>query len=188
MTGDKADLRRRLRAERRAFAAALPDPAAITAAMTERIIRRLAGRRIVAAYVAVAGEPDAMPILAAAAREGRATALPRIMAAEDTLVFHRWAPGDPLEMGRFGLLQPRADAPPVDPDLIVTPLVAFDRRLMRMGQGAGFYDRAFARLPRARRYGLAWSIQQVDELPVDPWDVPLHGLATEQAWIEADTI
>ena len=87
--------------------------------------------------------------------------------------------------GAFGLLQPRSDAEEVSPDLILAPLVGFDRALRRIGQGAGFYDRAFARLPDARRIGLAWSVQEVDALPTDPWDVPLHAVATEREWIGA---
>jgi 5-formyltetrahydrofolate cyclo-ligase len=58
--------------------------------------------------------------------------------------------------------------------------------MRRLGQGAGFYDRAFARLPAARRIGLAWSAQEADALPADPWDVPLHAVATEKEWIEPD--
>ena len=85
--------------------------------------------------------------------------------------------------GPFGLLQPPGDAEEVVPDLILTPLVAFDRTLARLGQGAGHYDRAFARFPNARRIGVAFSVQQVDRLPTDPWDMPLHAIITEREWI-----
>lgn len=188
MTVDKSALRQRLRYERRAFAAALADPAAAGAAIAGHLLPRLGGSRVVAGFVAVAGEPDALLVLATALKEGRDAVLPRIRDDGETLGFHRWRPGDPLEAGRFGLLQPRADAALIDPDLIITPLVAFDRRLMRLGQGGGFYDRAFARLPAARRYGLAWSIQEVESVPADPWDMPLHGIATETAWIDTETL
>jgi 5-formyltetrahydrofolate cyclo-ligase len=71
----------------------------------------------------------------------------------------------------------------VAPDLILTPLVAFDRSLARLGQGAGHYDRAFARYPLARRIGVAFSVQEVERLPTDAWDVPLHAIVTEREWI-----
>ena len=58
--------------------------------------------------------------------------------------------------------------------------------MRRLGQGAGFYDRAFARLPAALRIGLAWSVQEVDILPADPWDAPLHAVVTEKEWIEPE--
>jgi 5-formyltetrahydrofolate cyclo-ligase len=72
----------------------------------------------------------------------------------------------------------------VRPDIILTPLLGFDHLLHRLGQGAGHYDRAFAALPGARRIGVAWSVQHVDPLPTDPWDVPLHAVITEQGWFE----
>ena len=59
------------------------------------------------------------------------------------------------------------------PDVIVAPLIAFDRAMNRLGQGGGYYDRAFARFPDALRIGLAWSAQELDDVPADPWDLPL---------------
>ena len=88
-----------------------------------------------------------------------------------------------LAAGPFGLRQPAHDAATLAPDLVLAPLVAFDRRLHRIGQGAGHYDRAFAAWPEAVRIGVAWSVQEVPEFPPDAWDVPLHAIATEQEWI-----
>ena len=69
------------------------------------------------------------------------------------------------------------------PDIILTPMLAFDGRLNRLGQGAGYYDRVFARYPDAWRVGIAWSMQQVSALTAESWDVPLHAVATERGWI-----
>ena len=66
--------------------------------------------------------------------------------------------------------------------MILTPLLAFDAALNRLGQGAGHYDRAFAANAGAWRIGVAWSVQRVETLPADPWDVPLHNIITEQGW------
>ena len=85
--------------------------------------------------------------------------------------------------GPFGLRQPVARDKGVAPDIILTPLVAFDRRGNRVGQGAGHYDRAFAAYPRAWRIGIAWSVQEIAACPADAWDVPLHAIATEKEWI-----
>ena len=69
------------------------------------------------------------------------------------------------------------------PDVILLPLIGFDRALNRLGQGAGYYDRACAALPDARRIGLAWNVQEWPALPADPWDVPLDAVATQREWI-----
>lgn len=175
-------LRREMRARRLAFFTGL-DPAALAAAnaaVAGRVIPHLAGARLVAGYIAMGGEVDPATILAAAP----ATALPLVGSRDAPMQFRLWSPGDPLFPGPLGLLQPSPDALPAEPDLILTPLVAFDRALGRLGQGASYYDRAFALLPVARRIGLAWSVQQADApLPADPWDVRLHAVATEREWI-----
>ena len=88
-----------------------------------------------------------------------------------------------LVAGPHGLSQPAVDAIELRPDIILTPLVAFDARLNRLGQGAGYYDRAFERFPDAWRIGVAWSVQQVADVPTEPWDKPLHAVVTEQGWI-----
>jgi 5-formyltetrahydrofolate cyclo-ligase len=97
--------------------------------------------------------------------------------------FLAWSPDRPLIPGAYGLHQPEGASDEIAPTLIITPLVGFDRHGGRIGQGAGYYDRAFARLPGAVRIGLAWSVQEMPQLPLDPWDVPLHAVATEQEWI-----
>lgn len=184
---DKIELRRVLRARRRAFVAeAGPQRLAM---MHRDLVLRLAphleGARIVAAYVAIGGEIDPLDILLHAAGMGIRAALPHVESRAQPMSFRYWLPGDELVSGPMGLTQPAAGAPRCEPDLILTPLLGFDRALGRIGQGAGFYDRAFVAHPAARRIGLAWSVQEVDALPLDPWDVPLHGLATEQEWIAA---
>jgi 5-formyltetrahydrofolate cyclo-ligase len=102
----------------------------------------------------------------------------------DTMAFAAWGRDDPLVIGPYGIRQPAPEAPRVAPDLILAPLVGFDRAMNRLGQGGGHYDRAFAAHPDAFRLGLAWSAQEVEALPVDSWDVPLHAVVTEKEWIE----
>ena len=97
--------------------------------------------------------------------------------------FLAWQTEAALEAGPFGLSQPAADAAELRPDIILTPMLAFDDKFDRLGQGAGYYDGAFARFPDAWRVGVAWSVQRVADLPVDPWDVKLHAIVTEQGWI-----
>lgn len=185
----KRELRQALRERRRALLADAGWNAgrdALELDIAQRIVAHLGGARTIAGYCPDGGEVDPLPALRAAHDRGLVTALSHVSDRESPMRFLRWSPGDPLIPGLFGLLQPDADAPEIAPDLVLAPLVGFDRAMRRLGQGAGFYDRAFARLPAARRIGLAWSMQETDALPADPWDVPLHAVVTEKEWIEPE--
>ncbi len=185
VTTDKPHLRAMLRAQRHAFVEALGEARhAQEQALADRVIARLDGCRAVSGYLAMGTEMTCMAVLDAAHARGIAIALPCIEVTPAHLVFRHWLPGDPLMEGPLRIRQPLPSAPPLDPDLILTPLIGFDRALGRIGQGKGYYDRAFVAHPHARRIGIAWSVQEVDAIPMDPWDVPLHGIATEREWIE----
>jgi 5-formyltetrahydrofolate cyclo-ligase len=144
---------------------------------------RLAPGLAVASYFPIGSEADPSPLVQAAIEAGCALALPHVVDRSKPLRFLTWLPGDPLVPGPFGLCQPVATALEIDPAIILTPLVGFDRRGNRLGQGAGYYDRAFARHPGGWRIGVALAVQEVDSIPTEAWDVPLHAIATEQEWI-----
>lgn len=137
----------------------------------------------IAGYRPLGSEADPGQLLAFAASQGKAIALPFVERPSMPMRFLAWQPGDALVKGPFGLEQPDRAAAEVTPDLFLAPLLGFDRRLQRLGQGAGFYDRAFARYPDAVRVGIAWSVQEVAMVQDDPWDVPLHAVLTEKEWI-----
>jgi 5-formyltetrahydrofolate cyclo-ligase len=181
-TSPKAMLRQELKQRRQAFVLNV-DSAESAKAMAGLAARHLAGSKIVSAYFAINGEIDPLPLVRQLARHGVMIALPHVTGTRDALRFLAWEPGSRLEDGPFGLRQPPAEARAVEPDVILAPLLGFDGALNRIGYGAGHYDRAFARFPHARRIGLAWSVQACESIPVDPWDVPLHAVATEQDWI-----
>lgn len=174
---DKRSLRATARAARDAFA-----PTG-TILVDSHFLAMLGSDVIVASYVPIGSEADPSPLARAAVAAGCAIVLPHVVDRATPLRFLAWDTEAALVAGAFGLLQPAADGEERAPDLILTPLVAFDTALNRIGQGAGYYDRAFARLPNAHRIGVAWSVQQVAHIPADPWDVPLHAIATEQEWI-----
>ena len=152
----------------------LPPPA-----FTERLRPGL----VVASYIAVGGEVDPALFVAAALAAQCRVVLPHVVDRATPLRFLTWAGDAALVTGPFGLRQPAADLPELAPAIILTPLVGFDRRGNRLGQGAAHYDRAFAAYPDAWRVGLAWSVQEVDALQPDPWDMPLHAIATDKEWI-----
>lgn len=172
---DKTILRREARARRNAFGAALlPVPAQFSAMLVRS--------GTLASYVATGGEADPAPLVRVAAAAGWRIALPHVVDRETPLRFLAWDEELMLQEGPFGLRQPDSAAPALTPDIILTPLVAFDAALNRLGQGAGHYDRAFAEFPDSFRIGIAYSVQQCARIPADPWDVPLDAIITEQGW------
>jgi 5-formyltetrahydrofolate cyclo-ligase len=179
MSPDKASLRTRLRAGRDRFAAGHPPAIEPPAAFLARLERGLT----VASYVPMGGEADPSPLARAAVERGCAIALPHVTIRSEPMRFLAWDTEAALIAGPFGLSQPHQDAAALEPDIILTPLLGFDSVLNRLGQGAGYYDRAFARFPNAWRVGVAWSVQRVDALPAEAWDVPLHAVVTEREWI-----
>jgi 5-formyltetrahydrofolate cyclo-ligase len=175
---DKRALRARIRAERDAFFA--HHPAAI--APPPQFLALLKPGLTVTSYVPVGSEADPAPLARAAVAAGCSIALPHVTTRSDPMRFLAWDSEAALIAGPYGLHQPASEAAALAPDIILTPLLAFDGKLDRLGQGAGYYDRAFAQFPHAHRIGIAWSVQQVETLPVDAWDMPLHAVITERGW------
>lgn len=171
----KRELRAAMRAERKRLAGL--DPSAAMRAADHA--GDLPPGDLVAVYRAVGSELDAAPLAAALIAAGRELCLPVVVEADAAMIFRRWAPGEPLEPDLVGVAAPLPLAETVEPDLIVTPLLAFDARGWRLGQGGGHYDRTFAAVPGATRVGLAYAGQEVAGLEIEPHDVRLHGVLTE---------
>lgn len=143
--------------------------------------------RRIAAYLSVDGEPDLRPLLRRLHELGKVLALP-VVENGSRMSFFAHSPGRPLVVNRFGIEEPAPQAAWIRPlalDLVLTPLTAFDRQGNRLGMGGGFYDRRFGSLPSRLRpllVGVAHAVQEADELPSAPWDVPLDGVLTERGW------
>ena len=147
----------------------------------------LAPGQIVAGYSPIRSEFDPGPLMHALARHGVHLALPVVIARDQPLLFRSWSAGEPLARGQLGILEPPAEAPVVVPDILLVPLAAFDRAGHRIGYGAGHYDRTFDRLRAAKTIvavGLAFSVQEVVQVPALPHDVRLDYIATEHQTIE----
>lgn len=171
---DKMALRRELRARRLAFAG---DAGAI-----DRLLAPLLAREgPIAGYMAHRGEPDVLPFLMRAFHLGHVVALPR--PGSETLDFIRWHPDIVMQAGLAGIAEP-VGGEPIVPKIVLAPLVGFDRAGHRLGQGGGYYDRWFAAHRQAMRIGIAWSVQELEALAPEPWDMPLHAIVTEKEWIE----
>ena len=181
---DKTALRVRLRGLRRRLAADLPDAARAAAALLP--LERLPAFHIVSGYHALGSEMDPRPLIGRLVAAGAAPALPFAAHRDEPLQFRRWDPRQALEPDAFGIPSPPALAEAVIPDLVIAPLLGFDRRGGRLGQGAGHYDRTLANLRAARPVfvlGLAYSGQEVDEIPAEPHDQTLDAILTETEYI-----
>lgn len=178
-------MRARLTLEQRRFAAA-------------RVLANLVGTRAfgvsrrIACYLPADGEVDTRDVIERIQRMRKTVYLPVLSRLRaDRLWFAALGSETKLAPNRFGILEPRVPARELlraeELDLILLPLVAFDRDGNRLGRGAGYYDRSLAFL-RNRRFlrkprllGLAYDFQRVAKIGADPWDVALDGVVTDRA-------
>ena len=138
--------------------------------------------RVLAGYMPMRTEIDPLPAMAA--HQGP-VCVPVIPGPDMPLRFREWTPGCAMEAGAFGALIP-AEGAWLEPEVLIVPLLTFDRRGFRLGYGGGFYDRTLERL-RARgttlALGFAFAAQEVAEVPIEPTDQPLDAILTETGLI-----
>ncbi len=179
----KSDLRRSLRAARRAHVLTQPD--AIRGLLFHRppapIVTRIAPDAVVGLYHAGPFEAPAAGYARFFHEAGHTIALPHFAAPSAPMTFaHHSDPysQDDLEVGPFGILQPGAGAEALIPDVLFIPLVGFTADGQRLGQGGGHYDRWLAEHPGRLAIGLGWDVQLCDALPAEPHDIPLDAVIT----------
>lgn len=141
-----------------------------------------------AGYMPIRTEIDPLPAMARAAAHGR-VGVPVIEAPGQPLRFSTWTQDAALRDGPFGAQIPAVDDF-FDPEILIVPLVAFDRQGGRLGYGGGFYDRTLEQL-RARRptlaVGFAYDAQEAAALPLEPTDQPLDLVVTETRVLDPGT-
>lgn len=138
----------------------------------------------IAGVVPLPREPDLMPAWHELHRRGHVMVFPETTPAGEALLFRRWEPGISLLPGRFGTLYP--DGPETVPEIVFVPLLAWDRRLARIGYGGGYYDRTLAGLPGAVAIGYGFASQEVASVPTGPYDVPLDAMVTDRDVVTAE--
>jgi len=136
---------------------------------------------VVSGFWPIGEEIDIRPLLHALHDRGHRVALPVTPRRGEPLTFRAWQPGDVLVPERFGTMRPTGDV--LVPDMLLIPLLAFDAAGGRLGYGGGFYDRTLAGLPGRFRLGCAFAAQQLDAVPVGPYDMRLDAVATENGII-----
>ncbi len=175
---DKRELRARMRGARKRLAGENPEAAVRAAGHADD----LPGVVVHALYRPIGSELDPTPLAKRLAYEGYDLCLPVVVELNAPMIFRRWLLDQPLEPDLVGVPAPPPLAEVVTPELIVTPLLAFDAAGARLGQGGGYYDRTFAALPDAFRIGFAYAGQEVEPLPLEPHDIRLHGVLTESGY------
>ncbi len=113
--------------------------------------------------------------------------LPVVIKKNTPLIFRSYDVGDKLVSEAFGTSSPSADKPEVIPDIMIVPLLAFDKEKFRLGYGGGFYDRTIEKISTEKKIkndiltiGLAWDGQKIDKVPIGPFDKSLNFILTEK--------
>jgi 5-formyltetrahydrofolate cyclo-ligase len=190
-SGDLLDLKRRARtaanAQRLQAHKTLGERAGLMLAQHELPVIRKEAIASVSGFYPYQAEINVLPLLARLVSEGWRTALPIVMAKGAPLTFRAWAPGEPTGRGIWDIHIPLETADELQPDVLLVPMLAFDRRGYRLGYGGGFYDRTLAELRKLKpvvAIGVAYALQEMDEIPAAPYDEPLDWILTERGVIE----
>ena len=135
---------------------------------------------VVAAYWRIRDELDCQPILVRLMDSFQPVVLPVVLGPEEALEMRIWEQGAALYPSGFGTLAPAELAPQAEPDVVLMPLLGFDRMGTRLGYGGGYYDRTLAQLSKKPRLiGLAFAAQELDAIPREAHDIPLDVVVTE---------
>jgi 5-formyltetrahydrofolate cyclo-ligase len=182
----KAGLRREALARRDTLPATMRQAAAETIARRDFPLDVRPGV-LVSGFSSIGSEINPLPLMRRLAECGARLALPVVVGRGRPLALRAWAFGEPLNKGQWGIREPPPTAPEVDPDIVLTPLAAFDRAGHRIGYGAGYYDLTLAGL-RARKpivaVGLAFAAQQIAAVPATARDERLDLVLTEREVID----
>jgi 5-formyltetrahydrofolate cyclo-ligase len=142
---------------------------------------------VVSGFMPLKSEISPLPLMRKLADAGARLALPVVAGRGKPLIMRSWRWGEPLVPGVWGIREPRPEAPEVQPDILLVPLLAFDRSGHRIGYGAGYYDLTIAQL-RAKKpiaaIGIALAAQEVETVPRTAFDAQLDLVLTENETID----
>ncbi|OCP25201.1 MULTISPECIES: 5-formyltetrahydrofolate cyclo-ligase [unclassified Ensifer] len=135
--------------------------------------------KAIALYWPFRGEPDLRPWMNALVERGALCLLPVVVAKAQPLSFRSWRPGEPLERGVWGIPVP-AGGQPVEPSVVVAPVVGFDKDGFRLGYGGGYYDRTLAVLrPKPLVIGVGFERQKIESIRPQWHDIAMDAIVTE---------
>ncbi|HLU40169.1 MAG TPA: 5-formyltetrahydrofolate cyclo-ligase [Planctomycetota bacterium] len=181
-----SDRKRAMRAAMRQQLRALPEERRqeLSRAACDAVVNApwFAAARTVFAFVSLPGELDTMPLLGAVLAAGKRLALPRTDVKENAIVPTLVGDLGDLIPGAYGVREPRAGEVVTHfgpADVALVPGLAFDPRGGRLGRGGGYFDRFLARHGSLLTCGLAFDLQLIAAVPMEPFDKPVAWLATE---------
>lgn len=197
MKNSKVDLRKTYRAKRKKILPSERQQAAQAAAHIFRELAYFKHSQHIACYLSMEDEFDSYPLIEAIWQAKKICYLPIVSEEkENVLRFVAYEYGDALRLNRYAILEPVKVVHTFSAqqlDLVMTPLIAFDGHGHRLGSGGGFYDRTFAFLKSSSDsekkpvlLGLAYAAQQIENLPVESWDISLTGVITESQFLLTD--
>lgn len=188
-SSQRASLRRQFRQQRRALSPTQRRLAALNLVKNLRQSRHFQHSQHIAVYLTNDGEIDTQYLIRDLRARGKTLYLPVLHPfRKGHLSFVRWCENTLMQYNKFGIpepvWQPENTLSTQFIQLVCMPLVAFDEHGNRLGMGGGFYDRTLAFMRNSVQQpaliGLAYELQKVAQLPIEPWDVPLTAIATEQ--------
>ena len=138
-------------------------------------------KKIIGGYYPINFEIDILDFLKEIEFENRKICLPAIKDNKE-MDFYLWSFKDPLKLNKFGIPEPDKKKK-VIPNIILVPLVAFDKRLYRIGYGGGYYDRYIEKLSNKKnilKIGVAHSCQKINKVPISEFDKKLDMVMTEK--------
>jgi 5,10-methenyltetrahydrofolate synthetase len=144
---------------------------------------RLSPGTVISGFWPLRGEPDLRPWLGDLHAQGLVCVLPVVVEKAAPLRFRRWSPGCAMEKGFWNIPVPADPAPHV-PQLLIAPVVGFDRQCYRLGYGGGYFDRTLALLQSQQRSfhvtGIGYAQSELPTIHPLPHDIPLQGIVTEE--------
>ena len=138
-------------------------------------------KKIVGGYYPVNFEVDDLELLKKFEKNRFVISLP-VISKNFQIDFYKWTFSDPLKINKYGIPEPEIRNI-VYPDILLIPLVAFDKNLNRLGYGGGYYDRLIEKLSKKKKIikiGLALSVQKIDKVPVNIYDQKLDYIVTNK--------
>ena len=144
---------------------------------------------IIAGYYPSNYEVNILQFLEKASRKKFKITLP-VIKSSNKMSFHSWIFKEPLHVNRFGIPEPKNSKNKIIPDLIMVPLVAFDKHLNRIGYGKGYYDRSLKKIRKIKKnaifLGIAYSFQKCTQIPINNNDFKLDYIFTEKGIINSN--
>ncbi len=125
------------------------------------------------------GEYDPRALVRLLHAQGMRLALPVVVQKAKPVIFREWWPGTPMANGFWNIPVPAAGEP-VAPDVLLVPVVGFDRQNYRLGYGGGYYDRTLAALTRPRTIGVGFELSRIATIHPQPHDIPMDQVVTER--------